>query len=293
MTLSQLQTLLAVAERSSFSDAALQLGLSQSSVSGAIAMLEEQLGVVLFSRGRYGAHLTPIGERMVAYAQQIVKLQEDMFTEARLSNSLRGGDLRITSFRSVTTHILSNVLARFRQQFPNVAIRISDNWNNQVIEEDLRRGRADVGFIDSPLGDEFEKWKVFEDEYVVLIPMPFQHPGVTLTWEQLSRYPLIMFAEGDMHDEEVYAHCEAHGVTLNVDYYVNADSSIVSMMAQGLGVTIMPRLAAEPIPENVQVYSLPVPLYREIWMAVLASALLSPPVFAFLDMVKAQGMFKK
>jgi len=287
ITLSQLQILLAVARYSSFSEAALKLGLSQSSVSGAIATLEDQLGIVLFLRGRHGAHLTPIGDRMVVYAQQMVQLQEEMFTEARLSNSLKGGDLRIASFRSLTTHILSNVLAQFRQRFPDVAICISDNTNNDIVAEDLRKGRADVGFTDSRPGHEFEHWEVYRDEYVVLIPNSLQLKEATLTWEQLSRFSLIMFGEGCTNDEEVYAHCAAHGATLKVNYHVNADSSIVSMMAQGLGATIMPRLVAEPIPANVQVYSLPVPLYRMIWMTVLADALLSPPVFAFLDMVKA------
>jgi DNA-binding transcriptional LysR family regulator len=90
-----------------------------------------------------------------------------------------------------------------------------------------------------------------------------------------------------MHDEEVYAHCAAFGQTLTATYHVSADSSIVSMVSQGLGMTIMPRLAAEPIPAHVRAYSLPVPLFRVIRVAVLANALLSPPVFAFLEMVKS------
>lgn len=73
---------------------------------------------------------------------------------------------------------------------------------------------------------------------------------------------------------------------LTAIYHASTDSSIVSMVAQGLGITIMPRLAAELIPAHVQVYCLPVPLFRIIQVAVLANALLSPPVFAFLEIVK-------
>lgn len=62
---SQLHMLIAVADCGSFSEAALQLQTSQSAVSYAIATLEETLGVVLFSRGRYGANLTPVGEQIV------------------------------------------------------------------------------------------------------------------------------------------------------------------------------------------------------------------------------------
>jgi len=287
MTLSQLQILIAVAKYNSFSEAVLQLNLSQSSVSSAIAILEGQLGVILFSRVRYGACLTPIGERMVMHAHNMVQLQEEMIKEARLANSLKGGSIRIASFRSITTHVLSGVIAKFRQRFPDVSISILENTNNHAIEDDFRKGRADIALIDSLLNDKFETWKVLQDEYVVLIPRSLKAQDSTLKWEQLTTYPLNMFAEGDIHDEEVYTHCSSLGQTLIPTYYVSADSSIVSMVNQGLGITIMPRLAAEPIPSNVRVYSLPVPLYRVIWVAILANALLPPPIFAFLEMVKS------
>jgi DNA-binding transcriptional LysR family regulator len=64
MKLSQIQALVAVAARKNFSEAALDLNLSQPAISHAIATLEEELGVPLFARGRRGAVLTPAGDRM-------------------------------------------------------------------------------------------------------------------------------------------------------------------------------------------------------------------------------------
>lgn len=286
MTLSQLQVLIAVAEYYSFSEAALQLEMSQSAVSNAIATLESDLGIVLFSRGRHGAHPTPVGERMVVHAQQMMQIQQEMLQEANQAKGLRGGQVRITSFRSVTTHILPSVIARFRQRFPEISLSILERLDDANIEEDLRKGRADVGFVDRLITNEFEAWELLQDEYVVLLPTSFQPKGADLSWEQLSTYPLIMAAEGDKHDEAVYAHCAAFGVSIHVAYHVGSDSSITSMVAQGLGATIMPRLPAEPIPPDVQVYSLPVPLFRTIWTATLANALLPPSVFAFLETLR-------
>ena len=94
LKLSQLQVLIAVAEGGSFSEAALRLQISQSAVSYAIATLEEDLGVVLFSRGRYGAHLTPVGEQIVDRARQIIYLMEDITKQAELAKGLRGGSVR-------------------------------------------------------------------------------------------------------------------------------------------------------------------------------------------------------
>lgn len=95
-----------------------------------------------------------------------------------------------------------------------------------------------------------------------------------------------MALDGDTCDEQVYAHCLQYGKTLHVAYQFRADSTIVSMVAQGLGVTIIPRLAAEPIPIELQVYRLPVPLYRRIGVAVLKDALLTPATFAFLELLR-------
>jgi DNA-binding transcriptional LysR family regulator len=81
MKLSQLRVLVAVAEYENFTEAALQLEMSQSAVSHAIAALEERLGVVLFLRGRTGAHLTPVGQQIVTHAKAIAD-EVDAITKA-------------------------------------------------------------------------------------------------------------------------------------------------------------------------------------------------------------------
>lgn len=286
MKLSQLRILIAVAEESSFSGAALQLEMSQSAVSHAIAMLEADLGVVLFSRGRYGAYLTPVGERVVSHARQMMQLQAEIIKDANLARSLHGGQVRISAFRSVSTHILPEVIAQFCCRFPEIAVDMVEHNDDLSIEEDLRQGRADIGLVERSLSNEFETWELLKDEYVVLFPPTFEPTSSTLSWEQLSTYPLIMPPDTDKFDAHIYAHCAAYGKTLHIGYQIRSDSTIVSMVARGLGATIIPRLAAEPIPQAVQVYSLPVPLFRIIKVAMLANALQVPAVFAFLDLLK-------
>ena len=177
---SQLRALLAVANLSNFGEAALQLGVSQSAVSHAIATLETDLGVQLFLRGRHGAQLTPVGERIVSRAQQIMHLVTDIGEEANLVRGLQGGAVRIASFRSVATHILPNAIAQFRQRFPAIAISVAEYDDSPSVEEDLRKGRADIGFTHLPTSDEFETWELLQDEYVVLFPpaLSYNFPSV-------------------------------------------------------------------------------------------------------------------
>lgn len=290
LKLSQLQILIAVADHGSFSEAALQLQMSQSAISYAIATLEEELGVILFSRGRYGANLTPVGGQIVQRARQILYLLEDISKQADLARGLRGGQVRISSFRSAATHILPEVIADFCRCYPAIAISIAEYDDCTNVENDLREGRADLGityYYIATTSKEFERWELMQDEYVVLLPPNFKLNGHQLTWEELANHPLIMAPDGDSCDAMVRTHSAKFGITLQATYHVRSDATIVSMVAKGLGAAITPLLAAEPIPEGVQVHSLPVPFFRHIGIAIFKDALLTPATFAFLELLKS------
>lgn len=287
LKLSQLQVLIAVAASGSFSEVALQLQLSQSAVSYAISSLEAQLGVVLVARGRYGAQLTPLGEEIVDRARQVMYLTEDIFTRANLAKGLDGGQVRISAFRSAATHILPEAIAQFCRRYPAIAFNIAEYDDRPEVEKTLRTGRADIGITYLPTSNEFETWELMQDEFIIMFPPDFDSQERPLNWQQLTTYPLIMAPDGDGCDAMVYAHCAKYGVSLHATYQVRSDATIVNMVAQGLGAAISPRLAAEPIPLGISIYSLPVPLFRVICVAAVRDALLSPAVFTFLDLLKA------
>ena len=290
MKLSQLRALVTVAQQGNFSEAALHLELSQSAVSHAIATLEEELGVMLLSRGRHGAHLTPVGERVINHARQVLHLLEEIEKEANREKGLQGGQVRLAAFRSVATHVLPTVIARFRRHFPDISVSITEYCDYVRVEQMLREGRADIGFTILPAGNEFETWEITRDEYTVLLPPTPRLKKTKLTWEELAAYPLI-FPSANACYIRVRDHLRAMEFPLHIAYDVTEDSTMVSMVMQGLGVAIVPRLAAEPLPAGIQVKSLPVPLERIIGVAVLTNALHTPAVFAFLDALKEVGRF--
>jgi DNA-binding transcriptional LysR family regulator len=291
--LSQLRALVAVAECGNFGEAGLQLSVSQSAVSHAIATLEQELGVVLLSRGRHGATLTPVGERVLIHAQAMLRSLDEMGKEANLAKGLQGGAVRIASFRSVATHVLPSVIAEFRQRFPAIGITLNEFPGCVAVEQDLRDGRADVGITLLPTSADFHTLEILRDQYLVLIPPNYAVEPKPPTWEQLATYPLILSPEGDSCRELFLHHLNTLGKSLKPTYEVREDSTIVSMIRQGLGVGIIPRLAAEPIPPGIQTYSLPNPLERVIGVAILAEALQSPAVYAFLDILKDMSRLGK
>ncbi len=285
MKLSQIQALIAVAECQNFSGAALQLELSQSAVSHAIACLETELGVQLFHRGRHGAQLTPVGERVLIHGHQIARALEMMVKEADLEKGLQGGQVRIVTFRSVATHILPGIIAQFRDRFPKIAVSITEVYYTQAVEEALRSGKADIGFVSLPISDEFETREILRDKYVVLLPPTAKLLNAKITWEELAAYPLILQPPETACSIPLRKYLATSEFPLNIAYELSEDSTIVSMVLQGLGTAILPRLAAEPIPGKVKVCSLPADFERIIAVAILRDGLLIPAVFAFLDLV--------
>jgi DNA-binding transcriptional LysR family regulator len=286
LKVSQLRALVAVADYGNFSAAALHLELSQSTISHAIATLEEELGVVLLVRGRHGASLTHTGEQVIQEARQILQLLKVIQKKADLAKGLQTGEVRVASVRSISTHVLPEVIARFRDKFPTINVVIAEYDRYAEVEQALRESHADVGFTSLPTTAEFDVWELFRDEFVVLLPPKTLDQDASVSWEKLADYPMITNLRSPQHNKTVRDHLAQFGQSLKFDYEVREDSTVISMVRQGLGSTVIARLAAEPIPEGIQVRSLPVPLERVIGVAILADALLPREAFAFLDILK-------
>ncbi len=290
MNISHFKILIAVAEQGSLSAAALQLGLSQSSVSRAIASLEEDLGVSLLARGRFGAYPTAVGERILAHARHLIETYAEIEAEAHREKNLYGGRVRIASFRSVATHVLPPLIAKFSQRFPSVEVKLIEADPNTV-QQALREHKVDIGLMPLPRSsDDFETWEIMRDEFVVLLPPAAKSAPDPLTWKDLEQYAFILYNYAEC-TSAVRQHWQQWEQSLKVAYEIKEDSTIVSMVSQGLGAAVLPKLAALPIPDCIQVRSLPVPLDRQIGAGVLANVWHSPAVFAFLDLLRGKGLF--
>jgi DNA-binding transcriptional LysR family regulator len=280
----QIWAFVAVAEHKRFSEAALQLGLTQSAISHAIASLEAELGVQLLSRGRQGAMLTPIGEQVLDDAQQMLRSLEAMAHKARTARGLQGGQVRLASLRSLATYVLPSLIATFQQQFPAIKITLTQYFYNADIQAALQNGAADIAFLELPLPQNWETCELLVDEYIVLLPSGAAAQSA-LTWEQLSRYPILMPDAAYEGSQRLQQHLDRHAPRLNIAYEINEDSIQVAMVQQGLGAAILPHLAAMPIPSEMRVASLPVPLRRSLGAAIDRDRLQTPATFAFWNLL--------
>ena len=285
LKLSQLRALVAIADCGNFSEAALHLGVNQSTVSHAIATLETQLGVVLLNRGRYGAKLTPVGKQITDKANQVLKLLDDMAQSAQQAKGLQGGTVRIAAFRSVATHLLPAAIARLHHRYPEIQVTITEDNDIDHLKQRLTQGDVDICVAEVLKGEEFESFLIFEDEYVALLPSQLGLRDAQLTYSELQAHPLISPSHGTCFSR-LDDYLKRHHIALKIAYYIRHDSSMVSMVRQGLGIALMPELAAAPIPEGVQICRLPFSLMRPIGAARLKEGLHTPAVYAFLEALR-------
>lgn len=284
LKVSQLRALVAIAEAGTFSDAALQLGLSQSSVSHAIATLEDELGVVLLQRGRQGATLTPLGEQVTAEARGVLNALEAIGHYAQQARGLQRGQVRIAGFRSAATHLLPEIISQFRAQHAGIQVKINECLHYRHVENEVRQGLADIGFTYLPTSDDFTAWQLKRDRYLLLLPPSVKvDTTAPVSWEFLSQYPLILPPPEDGCRELLSRYFAQVGHPLTPAYEVKEDSTALGMVQQGLGMTIMAKLAAEPLPPAITVAELPQSIERIIGVIYLTEALQPPPVYAFIE----------
>ncbi|PNY80593.1 LysR family transcriptional regulator [Deinococcus koreensis] len=277
-TLSQLRALIAVADAGGFSEAAAELGVSQSSLSEAVGKLEEVVGRPLLRRTPSGTRPTPAGERTLTYARAAVQAAGDVVLAAQEDDRLAGA-LRIASFRSTATHLLPPVLAAFRREHPGVSVRLLDGEANGGGEELLRRGQVDLALV---VGEEISGLRLtplLEDEYLFVAPASRgDHP---VSAEELGDADLLLPPNLDSCHARVKRYLHPLGVTPARVTEVDQDSVILSMVGHGLGVTIMARLALMPVPGDLVLLPLPHPLSRPLALAALPQRAHLPLIRAF------------
>ncbi|POX36917.1 LysR family transcriptional regulator [Streptomyces sp. Ru73] len=257
----ELRILIAVERERGFTAAAASLGMTQSAVSHAVRTCERKLGAVLFDRGRHGAQPTAAGTRAAAYARRIVRLMRAMGEEVRgTEDGAVTGPLRIAAFRSAAAHLLPAVLESLTARHPGLSpeVRIVREIGRGTAGE-VADGRADLGLatLDGtgpPLG--LSGARLFEEPYALA------HPAGSAGTDPRT-LPLIDWDENcGSYTREWWAGQDwIPPATVRVE----DDTVVLSMIARGMGMSIMPRMTLTGAPPGVTVTPLtPDPPHRTV-----------------------------
>ena len=231
---------LKVVEVGSFTKAAEILGYTQPAMSQMITALENELSIKLLFRSRYGVKLTPEGERLLPSIQSSVAQYQSMQNIAGEIRGLESGVVRIGTISSISCHWLPQVIRQFWGKYPNVKL-IVHQGDYTTIPEWVRTGELDFGFVTPDAVEGTDQRFLKYGEHRACLPK--DHPlaaGTSVKLEDLAREPFLLLEEG-IYSEPLAAF-RAAGLEPTICMTMHDDYSILSMVEQGLGVTILPEL---------------------------------------------------
>ncbi|MDQ2727822.1 MAG: LysR family transcriptional regulator [Actinomycetota bacterium] len=170
-----LDLLVSVAELGSLGKAANRHGVSQPAVSMRMTQLERQLGISLLERSPTGTRLTPAGESVVGWCNQVLGATHTMMAAVTALRAHAGGHLRVAASLTVSDHLMPGWLVALRHDLPDVTVALEVTNSTNVVDL-VRRGAADLGFVEGPVGDGrgLDTRRVGRDRLVVVVAP--EHP---------------------------------------------------------------------------------------------------------------------
>lgn len=289
--LRHLAALEAIASEGSFSAAGVKMGYSQSAISGQIATLERLVGARLVTRlrGSRKVSLTPEGERLLEHAKVInARLNA---ARADLSNASDVPQtLRIGTFQSVSQALLPGPLREIvRASKRSTSLREDGSIENLV--ELIVSGELDVSFVLLPVEtDEVATREVLRDPWTLVVrdDHPLARLRRSVTAADVSQLPIITY-ESCRSQKFIEGSLRASGAHVRVVTRLADYRSVLTMVEAGLGVGLVPRLAAEPDLGALRMLPLADQPPRLIGLAWSAERRASADVARFVDLVVATG----
>ena len=247
MTFKQLTYFIAVAEELHFGRAAERLGMAQPPLSRQIKQIEEDLGAVLFNRGRRAVSLTQAGERLFERGRALLRDLDDMKLEVRRLGEGAEGRLRIGFVGSSTFGILPTIVKSFRANRPEVTLTLTP-MNNAQLQRRLVGREIDVAFARPALRDaEFRTIHLGDEPLVAATPdgAATARAG-RITLDELRAHPFILYPEypRPSYADLVLESCEAHGLSPARRLFTMDLQTALSLVAIGEGVCIVPASVA-------------------------------------------------
>ena len=280
METARCRAFLAAAETGSFSKAAEALSYTPSGVNQLVTALEKELGFPVFRRNTKGVTLTENGEMLLPAVREFLRQEDRIFELSAEMNGLLIGSVTIAAYSSIATHWLPAVISAFQQDYPQIRIRLMEGiW--QEVSKWLDDRAADIGFFSYQEGMPYEWIPLAEDPMLALLPKDHPLAGAeAYPLKECANDRFIMPALGC--DDDVTALFAKNGIVPNVQFTTLESFSVMSMVEQGLGMSVMNQLITEKRICDVVKLPLDPPSQITLGIALHSKADISPAVRMFL-----------
>jgi len=285
MNISKYEVFLKTIELGSLTKAAEALGYTQSGITHILNALENDCGLKLLVRDRSGVSITSDGQQLLPYFQSICHQQHSLSMKIKELHRMESGLIRIGTFTSVSAQWLPFMISRFRKDYPKIQFELLHGTNIQN-EEWLLNGRLDCAFVRIPANKNLDATFLRRDPLVAVLPENHVlSDSSVFPIASLSQYPYIMLYEGV--EDEISEVFKIHHITPDVQFMLQDDYAVITMVEKGLGFSILPELVLKNNAHKIIIKALEVPFYRDLGIAVKDKSMLSATTQLFLSYVKA------
>jgi len=288
MELYQLGYFIEIARQRSFTRAAERLHIAQPALSQQMKNLEGELGAALFIRGRKETQLTAAGKAFLPRAEGLITQAEAAKAVVSDVAQLSGGKLVIAAIPSVSACLLPEVIRQFSRLHRQVALQVIEDSSERVATS-VESGLADIGFLQLPASKTaFEARLIITEPFVLLVPKSHalaKQQDIAL--KQLAAESFI-FYKGRARDTALEA-CRKAGFEPRIACERGELETVRALVAAGLGLALVPQLAAGNLPKTIQAIAIREPkMQRQIAAVWQKGGALSPSAQALLTLATAE-----
>jgi DNA-binding transcriptional LysR family regulator len=280
-SLNRYEIFIKVVELGNISRAAEALHYTQSGVSHAVAALEKEAGFTIFVRSSKGVTLTRNGIRLVEPIRNLVNQQRILAQSIADINNVVAGTIHIGTFASPSAQWLPKIMRAFQAMYPLVDFELLTG-NYDEITEWIRQGKIDCGFLSAPASDGLSFLSLKKDPMLILLPT--DHPLATkekLSLNDIIKEPFIIPAKGC--DNDIQEVLRFVWNEINISYALSDDISVMAMVENGFGISILPELLLRSFTFNLALRPLAPPRYRNIGIASLSMKSVSIVTKVFIE----------
>ncbi len=243
-TLKQLKYLSAVAEHGHFGNAAKASHVSQSTLSAGIQELEDALGAALVERNNRRVILTTLGRDVVERSRVILTEVGDLVALCDASAEPFSGKMRLGVIPTIAPFILPALLKKLRRRHPGFQLYIREDLSEHLVDA-LHHGDLDVLLLALPYpAENVETLDLYRDEFLLAFPRDHElakirHPSTTM----LGSQELLLLEDGHCLRDHALDACQLKDSDVSVPYQATSLNTIVQMVANGIGITLLPEMA--------------------------------------------------
>ena len=243
ITLRQLRYFDALAVHGRFGRAATACGISQPALSMQIKELEEVLGAALVERGARQARLTSFGEDAVLRVREILRSVDEMGDLARASRDRLAGRLRIGMIPTIAPYFLPTAIANIGRRHPELDIHVREALTSTLIQE-LLEGRLDAAVVALPVSEPSLAEVALFKEHFLLVRSSDEEGAPVPTGRELRSMRLLLLEEGHCFRDQALSFCKMQSSLPREALDASSLSTLVQMVSAGMGVTLIPEMAA-------------------------------------------------